>query len=138
MATGYACPVCETPQRDATHLADHLAFTAMLRGGDHEAWLAEHAPDWRATDAEALADLVAPHAESVAHETVFDADAGAGGHDHEPGRPFDGGDAPRGDASERPLDESTRAALAEARAMTRRAREPEDAAETGDDADDKA
>ena len=36
---GYACPVCEDPQSDATHLANHLAFTAMLRGGEHGEWL---------------------------------------------------------------------------------------------------
>ena len=134
MATGYACPVCETPQRDATHLADHLAFTAMLRGGDHEAWLAEHAPDWRETGPEKLAERVVPHAESVAHETVFDAGAGAGDHDHGPGRPFDGVDVPTGDTPDGDPDAATRAALAEARAMTRRAHEDEDE----DASDDKA
>ena len=36
---GYACPVCDHPQADARHLANHLAFTALARGGDHEAWL---------------------------------------------------------------------------------------------------
>ena len=41
---GYACPVCEIPHQDATHLANHLAFTAMTHGDDHEAWLDDH-PD---------------------------------------------------------------------------------------------
>jgi hypothetical protein len=36
---GYACPVCETPQQDAAHLADHLAFTAIVHTDDHESWL---------------------------------------------------------------------------------------------------
>jgi hypothetical protein len=46
MSTGYACPVCDDPQADADHLANHLAFTAMLRDDGHGAWLDEHVPDW--------------------------------------------------------------------------------------------
>jgi len=62
---GYACPVCEDPQVDATHLADHLAITASLRGGEHEAWLDEHAPDWGDRDADTLGPIVAEQAEAV-------------------------------------------------------------------------
>jgi len=43
---GYARPVCERPQRDGEHLAHHLAFTAMLHGGDHEVWLDDRVTDW--------------------------------------------------------------------------------------------
>jgi hypothetical protein len=46
MTTGYACPVCGDPQADAGHLANHLAFTAMLRDDGHATWLDEHVPDW--------------------------------------------------------------------------------------------
>jgi hypothetical protein len=56
---GYACPVCETPQADATHLANHLAFTALIRGGEHETWLDERCPGWEAAGEAALADRVA-------------------------------------------------------------------------------
>ncbi|PAU83561.1 hypothetical protein CK500_08575 [Halorubrum salipaludis] len=94
---GYACPVCETPQRDGEHLAHHLAFTAMLHGGDHEAWLDDHAPDWSDREPATLAAEVTPHAEDAEYHEVFedtvdrgrpDVDLGAhdgvgsGGHDH--------------------------------------------------------
>jgi hypothetical protein len=46
MSTGYACPVCGDPQADIDHLANHLAFTAMLREDGHADWLDEHVPDW--------------------------------------------------------------------------------------------
>ncbi|WP_276258656.1 DUF5810 domain-containing protein [Haloglomus litoreum] len=46
MTTGYACPVCEDPQADIGHLANHLAFTAMLRNEAHADWLDEHVPGW--------------------------------------------------------------------------------------------
>ncbi|PSP75807.1 hypothetical protein BRC86_02950 [Halobacteriales archaeon QS_3_64_16] len=54
----YACPVCATPQADGRHLANHLAFTAMIHGEDHEAWLDEHAPDWQEAGEDALANRV--------------------------------------------------------------------------------
>lgn len=43
---GYRCPVCDDPQIDDKHLANHLAFTALVRGGEHEAWLDAEVPDW--------------------------------------------------------------------------------------------
>ncbi|MFC6771069.1 DUF5810 domain-containing protein, partial [Halorubrum pallidum] len=52
---GYACPVCETPQRDGEHLAHHLAFTAMLHGDDHAEWLDDHVADWADRDPDGLA-----------------------------------------------------------------------------------
>jgi hypothetical protein len=76
---GYACPVCETPQADAGHLANHLAITAIARGGDHEAWLDEHVPDWADRDEAGLADAVVDHAPEAEYPTVFeDATDGAG------------------------------------------------------------
>jgi hypothetical protein len=92
---GYACPVCGDPQADAEHLANHLAFTAMLGDAGHEDWLAEHAPDWDEHDADRLADVVTDHAAEVEYPQVFEdtVDRGpadttdhadhAGGHQHD-------------------------------------------------------
>jgi len=94
---GYACPVCETPQRDGEHLAHHLAFTAMLHGDDHEDWLNDHVSDWADREPAGLAAAVTPHAGDAEYHEVFedtvnrgrpDVDGGAhdgigsGGHDH--------------------------------------------------------
>ncbi|MFC4551382.1 MULTISPECIES: DUF5810 domain-containing protein [Halorussus] len=75
---GYACPVCETPQSDAEHLANHLAFTAMLGDDDHEAWLDEHAPNWDEAGAAELAARVEEYAKEVGFPQVFDDTT----HDH--------------------------------------------------------
>jgi hypothetical protein len=69
---GYACPVCDEPQQDAEHLANHLAFQAMTHGDDHESWLDEHAPDWASGGPADLAPLVAGHASEAEYEVVFD------------------------------------------------------------------
>jgi len=116
---GHACPVCETPQRDAEHLANHLAFTAMLHGDAHEAWLDDHAPDWGEMGVDELAPVVVEFADEVAYEAVFeDTAAGHAGHAHAdhahererpPAAAFDAGD----------LDGDAQRVLAEAREMTR-------------------
>jgi len=111
---GYACPVCETPQRDGEHLANHLAFTAMLHGDAHETWLDEHVPDWSEAGAADLAPVVVDYADEVAYEEVFE-DTVEGrttdhAHDHSSvASPFDAGD----------LDADAQRALTEAREMTR-------------------
>lgn len=69
---GYACPVCGDPQADARHLANHLAFTAMLGREDHERWLAEHAPGWADEGERELAGRVAEHAEETDYPQVFE------------------------------------------------------------------
>jgi hypothetical protein len=70
---GYACPVCGDPQADAEHLANHLAFSAMLRDADgHESWLDEHVPDWADRDETGLADAVTDHAEPTEFPQVFE------------------------------------------------------------------
>ncbi|VTT86423.1 hypothetical protein DM2_2461 [Halorubrum sp. DM2] len=69
---GYACPVCDTPQRDGEHLAHHLAFTAMLHGGDHEDWLDEHVADWGDREPAGLAAEVTPHADDAEYNEVFE------------------------------------------------------------------
>ena len=62
---GYACPVCETPQADGRHLANHLAFTAMIHGDTHEAWLADHAPGWEDAGEDDLASRVVDEASEI-------------------------------------------------------------------------
>lgn len=69
---GYSCPVCEDPQADDTHLANHLAFTALVRGGDHEAWLEETVPEWGSMNDEELASVVTEHAEKAEYPQVFE------------------------------------------------------------------
>ena len=109
---GYACPVCETPQADGEHLANHLAFTAMLHGGPHEEWLTAHVPDWTNRDPGGLAAAVVGHAEEVAQETVFEDTTG--------GRPEVGlGQGHRGPEGPRELDPEARRILEEALEMTR-------------------
>jgi len=115
---GYACPVCETPQADGEHLANHLAFTALLHGGRHEAWLTEHVPDWTDRDPDGLAAAVVGHAEEVDHETVFEDTVG--------GRPDVGiGQGHRGQGAPRELDPESRRILEEAMEMTRARRDSE-------------
>jgi len=81
---GYACPVCETPQADARHLANHLAFTAMVRGGDHEEWLDEHLPEWDEAGEAELAERVTAFAEEEDYPQVFeDTVTPAGEHQHD-------------------------------------------------------
>jgi hypothetical protein len=145
---GYACPVCEEPQQDAEHLANHLAFQAMTHGDDHETWLDEHAPDWASGGPAELAPLVAAHAPDAAYEVAFedttdgetdgarydpDLQGAAGSHDHandhshghghshEQGGPHFG--EPMGD-----LDPETRDVVEDARELTR-----EMLADDGDD-----
>ena len=84
---GYRCPVCDTPQRDAGHLADHLAFTAMLRGEDHEEWLDERVTDWEELGTETLAERVVGYAPEAEFEAVFeDTTGGPHTHAHDHGR----------------------------------------------------
>jgi len=90
---GYVCPVCEDPQSDAEHLANHLAFTAMLGDDGHEAWLDDHAPDWADANPAELAPRVAEHADETDFPQVFEdtTEGGAGGHDrgHQHGHDHD-------------------------------------------------
>lgn len=75
---GYACPVCAAPQADGEHLANHLAFSALLHGDEHEEWLDEHAPDWSDRDPDGLAEIVVEHAEHREYDTTGD----GAEHDH--------------------------------------------------------
>jgi hypothetical protein len=135
---GYACPVCEDPQSDATHLANHLAFTAMLRGGAHGEWLDDNIPGWGDLDEAELGERVAGHAEETEFPQVFEDTTDRGpGHEHtgEHTTHTESGDLPAGaDAlgGER-LDEEAREAVAEAREMTRKRRERADTTEADGD-----
>ncbi len=110
---GYACPVCEIPQQDQTHLANHLAFGAMLGREGHEAWLDDHIPDWEETGPESLGERAAAFAPEAEFPLLFEDTTDD--HDHPPR--FEesiptqlGRQAMGGEASE---------ILAEAEAMTR-------------------
>ncbi|WP_256545888.1 DUF5810 domain-containing protein [Halobellus inordinatus] len=128
---GFSCPVCEVPQQDATHLANHLAFTAMVNNDDHETWLDEHVPEWSEHGEAELAPKVAELASEADYEQVFEDTAHANGHDgythqhgHQHGHQHDqsgpGAVDPEAAAAagQGSLDEEARSILAEAREMT--------------------
>ncbi|MEF8814554.1 MAG: DUF5810 domain-containing protein [Halovenus sp.] len=126
---GYSCPVCGDPQADDIHLANHLAFTAIARGGDHETWLDEHVTEWGGMGEAELADAVTDHAEETEYPQVFEDTTGEQEHRHR------GTDLPPGTEQLTPdgsLDAEAEAILAEAREMTRKRRE-----RRRDDTDDR-
>ena len=131
---GYACPVCETPQRDAEHLANHLAFTAMLHGDAHEAWLDEYAPGGSEEGAAELAPIVVENAEETDYDEVFEERVPeGGGHDHSHQHPPTGAAIDAGSA-----DADTQRVLAAAREMTRAMLDDADADDSDADDDNKA
>jgi len=133
---GYACPVCSDPQADATHLANHLAFTALTGGDDHEAWLDEHVPEWGQFGETELAEHVVEYAEEREFPQVFE-ESGTGDHGHEhTGDLPAGADSHRGAAS---MSDDDAEVLAEARELTKEMLEDGDAgvASDGDDAEDE-
>ena len=135
---GYRCPVCDTPQTDAEHLANHLAFTAMVRGGDHESWLDEHVPDWEGRDDEGLAAAVSELAEPTEYPQVFEDTTGTNDHDHA-GKPT-GADGLPVDVQEidsEAMDADVEEILAEAREMTEKRRGEADAADSPDESDER-
>jgi hypothetical protein len=80
---GYRCPVCDEPQLDGEHLANHLAFTAMIRSEEHATWLDDRVDDWRDLRPAELAEQVTSLApeEDLPEETEA-----ADTHDHGPAR----------------------------------------------------
>jgi len=130
---GYLCPVCEEPFGDDTQCADHLAVTAILHGGSHEAWLAEAVDDWESVPRADIATVIAERAD----ETTDHDHPGDHGHthpvsgeatqvdhagqtpstDHLPGE--DGQPAITESNSEQ-LDSEAQAVLSEARELTRK------------------
>ncbi|EMA10797.1 hypothetical protein SAMN05443574_1027 [Haloarcula vallismortis] len=119
---GYACPVCDDPQADDVHLANHLAFTAMTGGDDHEAWLDERVPDWGQLGEDELSTEVVEYAEETEFPQMFEdtVDRSGDGHSHEHGH--DHGDLPQGADRHRgsnALSDHDSEVLAEARDLTR-------------------
>ena len=156
---GYSCPVCEDPQADGVHLANHLAFTAMVRGGDHEAYLDEHVPGWAELSEAELAEELGDVAEETEYPQVFEdtteeghdrEHAGHGEHDHDHGSGHHGHGGPaspsrsgQGRPGDDPLpsgtsvpepsqDDETEEILREARELTRKRREGGDGGSDGD------
>ncbi|MFC6786578.1 DUF5810 domain-containing protein [Halobaculum halobium] len=118
---GYACPVCETPQRDGEHLANHLAFTAMLHGDEHEDWLDAHVDGWGDRTPADLASTVTEHATETEYDEVFeDTAAGAGDHGHAHGDPAqpEVTDDPTGGAADAVVDDAVESVLEEAQELT--------------------
>ena len=108
---GYACPVCGAEQPDGEHLANHVAFTAMLRSDDHEDWLDDHVPDWPDRNPDTLAPDITPHAPETETEVVTD----DGAHP----RGLDGEVADHGGYGRDTLSGDQQAVLDEARDLTR-------------------
>ncbi|MFB6220572.1 MAG: DUF5810 domain-containing protein [Halolamina sp.] len=144
---GFSCPVCETPQHDSEHLANHLAMTAMLHEDDHEAWLDEHVDGWGELTPPELGQRVVDAAEQVDYDeaAVEAADIPEefrDGDEQGTGDATDAADAaPRTDRGSPArgsdeLDEETKEVLAEARELTEKRRE--NAAEGPDDEADEA
>ena len=146
---GYACPVCSDPQADTGHLANHLAFSAILGDDDHESWLDEHAPEWGEMGEDELAGTVGERVEETEFPQLFDDTVGElesgsneqlserlgalfddGSHDHSHRHDRERAHT----ASERDgfvdasgeMDEETAEILEEAKEMTRRMREESD------------
>ena len=117
---GYSCPVCSDPQADGVHLANHLAITALTRGGDHEEYLDEMVGDWRELSEEELAEVVVEEAEQADYPQVFEDTTG--GHDHS--HDHQGGAESIPIETEMPDgDEDTEEVLQEAMEMTQKRRE---------------
>ncbi len=85
---GYACPVCSDPQADAGHLANHLAFTAILGDDEHEMWLDDHASGWNEMNERELATVVSERVEETEFPRIFDDTAGGLESESEPGDPL--------------------------------------------------
>jgi len=127
---GYACPVCSDPQADAGHLANHLAFTAMTGGEDHEAWLDDHVDDWGSLGESELAEIVVDHADEREFPQVFE-ESGVDDHDHGSVE-----DLPPGaeQSQSRSMSDADESVLAEARELTKEMLDEADAeSESGAD-----
>lgn len=140
---GYACPVCDDPQADGDHLANHLAFTAMLHGDEHADFLDAHVDDWEDRTPPELAAELIRHADETEYDAVFEdttegSGMGHGGSGVEgPGstpdagwsaRPPEGDDAPVDfDAlDDETLDAETERVIEEARKLFEQGAEPTD------------
>lgn len=104
---GYLCPVCETPQQDSEHLANHVAITAMVRDEAHAAWLDAHVDGWRDASPNELAGELVDHVDPVDYDEAAvehadfpgSATSEGGGHDGEDGLEHGHGDGHGHDGS---------------------------------------
>lgn len=139
----YPCPVCAEPQADAEHLANHLAFTAMLSDDGHEGWLDEHTPGWEAEDESGLADRLRDSVETVDHPIDDVETHDHSGHDHDESDGHDprvASDTARSGVNRGPaaLDSEAQEIVAEARALTREMEASSDGDDEGGDGDPAA
>lgn len=117
---GFSCPVCGDPQADGVHLANHLAITALTRGGDHERWLDEQVPEWEQLGEEKLAEKLRELADETEYPQVFEDTTDQ--HDHDGGHDHHSDDQslpPGADMLTGDLDEETAGVIREAMEMTR-------------------
>lgn len=145
---GYACPVCEDPQSDPGHLANHLAFTAISSGGDHEEWLDEHVPGWGQLGKSELAEEVVGMAEETEFPQVFEESGLAASHDHDHQHEHGAGDQTLADHGLDPsaarsrgtgeLDEEAREIMKEARELTEEMRREDDEEHSDEDKADES
>lgn len=136
---GYSCPVCEDPQADGIHLANHLAITAMTRGGDHEEFLDEHVPEWQELGEQELAEKLQENAEETEYPQVFEDTTGGHDHDHShTGSPQHRGGSPtdsipfEADMPDDPGEDDAEEIIEEAMELTRKRRENTESAEDGE------
>lgn len=116
---GYACPVCEAPQADGEHLANHLAITAIMGREGHEEWLDEHAPDWEDSTPSELAETVVDHVPETEFPQLFEDTTDGRAHEHGGTQSFEQEIAEQGAGHGRgDLTDETREVLAEARELT--------------------
>lgn len=127
---GYECPVCESVQVDGGHLANHIAFTAMIHNDEHEAWLDEHAPGWSSQTEEELAETVLTHAAESEFPDLTDTmdfTESAQEHDHDnehTNHSHNGhGNGARGSTA---LDQEAREILEDAKELTEKRRRKEE------------
>ncbi|MES3517177.1 MAG: DUF5810 domain-containing protein [Natronomonas sp.] len=136
---GYVCPVCEDPQADADHLANHLAFTAILGDEAHERWLEDTVPGWDQLGESELAAELTQHVEETEFPQVFedtvdrgrDADDRSGALFDDPGADPGGVETPTTPDGFDATDPETRAIIEEAREMTEAMLEDPDDSEQG-------
>jgi hypothetical protein len=147
---GFSCPVCDDPQADGVHLANHLAITALTRGGDHETWLDDHVPEWETLSEDELAEQVREMAEDADYPQVFEdttTDHEHAEHDH--AGEHSHGNSPRQSNADLPpgadmvaedLTEDTEGVIREVMELTRqRATDGESTeSDTGDDETDNS
>ena len=114
----YLCPVCAAPFGGGEPLADHLAVSAILHGGNHEAWLDDTVADWDGLSRDKLGERVVDHAETTDdHEHIGD-------HSHSDPEPASGlpngidSEASARNAADSTLDADAQAIIEEARDLT--------------------